>query len=80
MIVETYPGFKRSSYTTDDLQLYIMEPMMIDKKLTGFKSPDLTKMQEVIIDYRTKIYIAPGADAKKAKSDYLSRYHVMKKS
>jgi hypothetical protein len=58
----------------------LKEQMMLDKKQSVFKSPDLTKMQEVIIDYRTKIYIAPGADAKKARSDYLSRYHIMKKS
>jgi hypothetical protein len=38
-----------------------------------FKSPDLTKMQVVVIDFRTKIFIAPGADPKKAKSRYLSR-------
>jgi hypothetical protein len=54
--------------------------MMFDKKQSDFKSPDLTKMQEVIIDYRTRIYIAPGADPKKARSDYLSRYRVMSKS
>jgi len=29
-------------------------------------------MQEIIIDHRTKIYIAPGADADEAKSRYLT--------
>jgi hypothetical protein len=52
---------------------------MFEKKQSDFKTPDLTKMQEVIIDYRTRIYIAPGADAKKAKSDYLTRYRIMSK-
>jgi hypothetical protein len=54
--------------------------MMFDKKQSDFKSPDLTKMQEVIIDYRTRIYIAPGADPKKARNDYLTKYRVMSKS
>ena len=56
------------------------ENRMFDKKASDFKSPDLTKMQEVIIDYRTRIYIPMGADPKKAKSDYLSRYRAMSKS
>jgi hypothetical protein len=37
------------------------------------KSPDLSKLKEVIIDHRTKIYISPGADIEEAKSRYLSR-------
>jgi len=31
---------------------------MQDKKQINFKTPDLSKMQEVVIDARTKIYIA----------------------
>jgi hypothetical protein len=45
---------------------------MIEKKPVVFKSPDLSKMKEVIIDHRTKIYIAPDADAGEARSRYLS--------
>jgi hypothetical protein len=46
---------------------------MNEKNADKFKSPDLTKMQAVVIDFRTTIYIAPGADPEKAKSRYLSR-------
>jgi len=46
---------------------------MFEKKPEKFKSPDLTKMQVVVIDFRTKIYIALDADPVKAKSRYLSR-------
>jgi hypothetical protein len=45
---------------------------MIEKKQVVPKSPDLSKMKEVIIDHRTKIYIAPGADAGEAKARYLA--------
>ncbi len=46
---------------------------MYDKKQINFKSPDLTKMQEVVIDFRTKIYIAIDADPEEAKSRYFNR-------
>ena len=45
---------------------------MLEKKTVVFKSPDLSKLKEVIIDHRTKIYIAPGADVEAAKRRYLS--------
>ena len=41
---------------------------------TTFKSPDLSKLTAVIIDHRTTIYIAPGADIETARDKYLSRY------
>jgi hypothetical protein len=44
------------------------------KKQNSFKSPELAKLQEVVIDFRTKIYIALGADAEKARNRYLSRF------
>lgn len=47
--------------------------MIYDKKQANYKSPDLTKMQEVIIDLRTKIYIAIGADPEEARSRYFNR-------
>ena len=47
---------------------------MHDKKTDNIKSPDLSKLQEVVIDYRTKIYIAQGADPEEAKNKYLSRF------
>ena len=46
---------------------------MNDKKQIVFKSPDLTKLQEVIIDMKTIIYIALDADPVEAKTRYLSR-------
>ncbi|MDA3894472.1 MAG: hypothetical protein PF517_22650 [Salinivirgaceae bacterium] len=45
---------------------------MADKK-GNFPSPELNKMQEVVIDFRTKIYIKAGEDPEKAKQRYLNR-------
>ncbi len=44
---------------------------MSDKKANNFSSPDLSKLQAVIVDHRTTIYIPLGADKVKAKSRYL---------
>jgi len=46
---------------------------MQEKKPTVFKTPDITRMQEVIINARTKIYIAIGADPEEARSRYMAR-------
>jgi hypothetical protein len=46
---------------------------MQERKQTIFKTPDITKMQEVVINHRTKIYIAVGADAEEARSRYFAR-------
>jgi hypothetical protein len=46
---------------------------MQEKKPTIFKTPDITRMQEVIINSRTKIYIAIGADPEEARSRYMAR-------
>lgn len=46
---------------------------MLEKKPNNFKSPDLSKLKEVKIDHRTKIYIAIDADVEKARENYLSR-------
>jgi hypothetical protein len=46
---------------------------MYEKKIVAYKSPDLSKMKAVIIDHRTTIYIAQGADSDEAKEKYLSR-------
>ncbi|NMC40357.1 MAG: hypothetical protein GYA43_04185 [Bacteroidales bacterium] len=51
---------------------------MFDSKQKIFKSPDLSKLKEVIIDHRTRIYIAPDADAEEAKLRYLSRVTAKK--
>jgi len=46
---------------------------MPEKKQIVFKSPDISKLKEVIIDHKTKIYIAPGADIEEARIRYLYR-------
>jgi len=46
---------------------------MYEKKQIVFKSPDLNKLQAVVIDHRTKIYIAVDADPEEAKMRYLTR-------
>ena len=51
---------------------------MYNKKQSIFKSPDLQKLQEVVIDLRTKIYIAIDADPEEAKTRYLSRFETKK--
>jgi hypothetical protein len=51
---------------------------MFEKKPTSFKSPDLSKLKEVIIDHRTKIYIALDADIEEARDRYLSRNTIRK--
>lgn len=46
---------------------------MYEKKQTIIKSPDLSKLREVIIDYRTRIYISPDSDVEEARNKYLMR-------
>jgi hypothetical protein len=46
---------------------------MIEKKNVIIKSPDLSKLREVIIDHRTKIYIPLDADIEEAKNRYIYR-------
>jgi len=46
---------------------------MQERKQIIFKTPDITKMQEVVINTRTKIYIAVGADPEEARSRYQAR-------
>lgn len=51
---------------------------MYDKKPVAYTSPDLSKMQAVVIDIKTTIYIALDADPKLARSTYLSRMGMKK--
>ena len=44
----------------------------MEKKITVFKSPDLSKLKEVVIDHRTKIYVALDADVEEARTRYLA--------
>jgi hypothetical protein len=55
-----------------------IQRIMSEKKTIIFKSPDLSKLKEVIIDHRTKIYIAPDADIEEARNRYLSRLTTRK--
>jgi hypothetical protein len=46
---------------------------MHEKKQNNFKTPDISKMQEVIINARTRIYINMDADPEEARMKYLAR-------
>ena len=46
---------------------------MSDKRQNGFKSPDLSKLQLVVIDEKTRIYVDIKEDPEKAKQNYLER-------
>ncbi len=50
-----------------------MKNSIFEKKQIVYKSPDLNKMQAVVIDHRTKIYIALDADPEEARNRYLLR-------
>lgn len=52
---------------------------MLEKKQSTFNSTDLNKMQEVVIDFRTKIYIGLNENPELAREKYLSRFTRMKK-
>jgi hypothetical protein len=47
---------------------------MQEKKTVNFKSPDLAKLQEVVIDFRTRIYIGLKADPEEARSRYITKF------
>ena len=47
--------------------------IMSEKKPFDFKSPDVSKLKEVVIDHKTKIYISPDADEEEAKNRYKFR-------
>lgn len=46
---------------------------MIERKQIINKSPDIRKLQEVVIDNKTKIYIDIDADPIKARNRFLER-------
>jgi hypothetical protein len=50
-----------------------MNTNLYEKKQAVYKSPDLNKLQAVVIDHRTKIYIALGADPEEARNKYFAR-------
>ncbi|HEY4785528.1 MAG TPA: hypothetical protein VIH57_05745 [Bacteroidales bacterium] len=57
----TIPTIEKSYYLHDQ------------KKHVSFKSPDTGKMQAVVIDERTKIFIPVEASAEEARNRYLEK-------
>jgi len=57
-----------------------MTNMIYDKKIVTFKSPDLEKLQAVVINLRTRIYIPIGADTEEARKRYFARLEEKKPS
>jgi hypothetical protein len=50
---------------------------MFEKKMPSFASPDLNKLQAVIIDGRTTIFIDKDANPNEARRLYEERRHVI---
>lgn len=50
---------------------------MSEKKINNFQSPDLNKLQSVVVDSKTTIFIRLGADKEKAKNLYLDHINSM---
>jgi hypothetical protein len=46
---------------------------MSEKKQDQYKSPDLSKMQPVVIDRNTTLYIALDEDPEEARKKFISR-------
>jgi len=46
---------------------------MSEKKGNNFESPNISKLQAVVIDNKTTIYIPLDADPEEAKSRYMLR-------
>jgi hypothetical protein len=46
---------------------------MSEKKGNNYESPNVSKLQAVVIDHKTTIYIGLGADPEEAKKRYLYR-------
>jgi hypothetical protein len=46
---------------------------MSEKKGVNYESPNVNKLQAVVIDHKTTIYIATDADPVEAKKRYLFR-------
>ncbi len=51
---------------------------MYEKKPSTFTSPDLSKMQVVVIDSKTTIYTTFDVDPKVARSNYFARLNAKK--
>jgi hypothetical protein len=53
--------------------MILKNQVMSEKKVIHMESPNVNKLQAVVIDHKTTIYIAPDADPVKAKQRYLDR-------
>ena len=51
---------------------------MSEKKHTHFDSPNTSKMQAVVIDHKTTIYISLDADPEEARQRFLYRTNPKK--
>ena len=51
---------------------------MYEKKPPTLKTPDLSKLQAVVINLRTVIYIESGADPEEARRRYSARFGFKK--
>jgi hypothetical protein len=51
---------------------------MYEKKQNTYTSPDLTKMQAIVIDAKTTIYAALDVDPKVVRSNYFARINAKK--
>jgi hypothetical protein len=54
------------------------EILMYEKRQNTFKSPDLKKLQEVVIDTRTRIYIEMEEDPEVARERYIQKFNFKK--
>jgi len=63
-----------------DIVSYIKrkKTVMYEKKPNTYTSPDLTKMQAVVIDVKTTIYTALDVDPKVARKNYFARINAKK--
>ncbi len=46
------------------------------KKQINFQSPDLNKLQAVLVDFKTTIFIPIGADPVRARNRYLEQINA----
>jgi hypothetical protein len=53
--------------------MILKNQVMSEKKVNSMESPDVNKLQAVVIDHKTTIYIALKADPVKAKERYIER-------
>ncbi|HEY4789437.1 MAG TPA: hypothetical protein VIH57_25480 [Bacteroidales bacterium] len=65
---------KEKAIPTIEKNCYIHD----QKKYVSFTAPDVDKMQEVIIDEKTKLYIAPDASAEEARKHYFDKMRAKK--